>query len=101
MADDESNGASCPSTAALSMLAVASIAEQAYSYAAWLCRDDPEPPDQFAQSVASMFEALLADHAERNGYGFLADGYGARVAEGARAVPKLWRPGWPASGGHS
>ncbi|WP_295375649.1 hypothetical protein [uncultured Pseudacidovorax sp.] len=93
MADDESNGAPRPSTAVLSMLEVSRIAEQAYGYAAWLCRDDPEPPDQFAQSVVSMFEALLADHAERNGYGFLADGYGAGVAQGARTVPALWRPG--------
>lgn len=85
--------------AGLTAVEAAKLAENAFRIASWLGRpqeadDRGETLAEFCQSVAQTFEALLADHAERAGHGFLCDGYGAGVAAVLREIPRGWRPAY-------
>lgn len=56
-------------------------------------------PDNFASELVQVFEALLANHAEVNGYRFLCEGFGAGLAKMVKEVsPPGSRPGWRWSG---
>lgn len=94
MAKRQSSRSGFPTQPRLAMAEVVRIVEMAYRHAAWLDLEG-ETPEEFADSVLSQFEALLADHAERAGYPIRCAGFGSLVAEDAVKVPFSWRPGWP------
>lgn len=85
--------------AGLTAAEASKIAESAFVLAAWLGRpqepgDVPETAAQFCESVVQTFEALMANHAELAGHGFLTAGYGKGVAAGLAEVPWGWRPAY-------
>lgn len=89
--------ASCRSFGSLTPALVAKLAEQAFSVAAYNVlsypgEDGVEGPGEFAESVSQAFEALLACHCQREGCGFLAEGYGQWVEDRLAQIPKGFRP---------
>ena len=94
MADEESI-----TWGGLTAVQASEIAQNAFLVASWIGRpqaedDCRETPAQFCESVAQAFQALLADHAERAGHGFLADGFGRGVAGVLKEIPRGWRPAY-------
>ena len=82
-----------PAQPRMTVIEATRLAEMAFRHCVWIA-DPEETPGQFAEGLVGVFEALVADHAELAGYGFLRDGYGRMIAEEAAKVPAGWRPGW-------
>lgn len=83
----------------LTMAQVAKLAEQAFQLCAYQAItdvpvDEWETPDLFCSGLASAFEALLAQRAQREGHGWLRQDYGLGVEEALAEVPRGFRPAY-------